>query len=275
MVKWLHVIASGTSILRNFELKRSEDAGRLGITGWFRLPPNHPAQEEAVRAARSGSKHEVFSVLSEFLRQSPETVSAELNAFLKYVSLANHAPPHEVGVLIFSTDTGTGYLCAALIHEYLRREGYAVVTNEPVRVEGLGTSEESFDDGLANLLDKVVNVIREKTAEGIKVYVNATAGFKAETSFLTMAAALAGATAAYYIHEAFREVIELPLPPLTINPKVRKLITLTGREGLSIGEFEETARSQGLNPNDLLERKLFILKGKVYPRKWLTLIAEV
>ena len=272
MVRWLHVIASGTSVLRNFELRVGGEARRLGVVGWFRLPPDDPRQEVAGRVAVEGVGSEVYDALREFLWGDPEGASAELNAFLKYVSLAGHAPPGDVGVLVFSTDTGVGYLCATLIHEFLRLKGYAVVTGEPVRVRGLGRSEESLDDGLANLLDSVVSVIKEHAGKGVRVYVNATAGFKAEATFLTMAAAVAGATAAYYIHEAFREVVELPLPPLTPDPRVIQLAKKAGREGMSREEFEEEAGKLGLNPQELLERKLFILKDRVLPRKWLTLI---
>jgi len=272
MVKWLHVIATGTSILRNFEFTFRDRARELSIEGWFRLPPSDPRQDEAWKVVRAGSDSETYRALRDYLRVNPRAASAELNAFLRYVSLSNHAPPKDVGVLVYSTDTGTGYLCAALIHEYLMEEGYATLTPEPVRVEGLGTSEESLDDGLANLLDKVVSVIKEKVSEGVRVYINATAGFKPETTFLTLAAAIAGATATYYIHEAFKEVIELPLPPLTIDPKIKQLIRKVGPEGTDVTEYEETARNLGLNPQELLERKLLTLKDKVKPRKWLTLI---
>jgi len=272
VVKWLHVIATGTSLLRNFEFRFRDRARELGIEGWFRLPPGDPRQEVAEGVARAGHGNEVYEALRDFLVNDPEGASAELNAFLNYVRVAGHAPPSEVGVLVYSTDTGVGYLCATLIHEYLRSKGYATVGAAPVRVEGLGTSEESFDDGLANLLDRVISVVKEEAGKGVKVYVNATAGFKAETSFLILAATLANATAAYYIHEAFREVIELPLPPLSINPKVKQLVTRTGPQGISIREFEDAARNLGLNPQELLERKLFVLKETVKPRKWLTLL---
>jgi len=275
MVKWFHVVATGTSILRNFEFRFSDRARELGINGWFRLPPNDPRQEVAESVARAGRGNKVYDALHDYLLNDPEGASAELNAFLNYVRVAGHAPPAEVGVLIYSTDTGTGYLCAKLIHEYLRSKGYAVVGETPTRVEGLGTSEESFDDGLTNLLDKVISKAREEAGKGVKVYVNATAGYKAETSFLTLAAALANATATYYIHEAFKEVIELPLPPLTIDPKIKQLIKRIGPEGTDVTEYEEVTRNLGLNPQELLERKLFTLKDKIKPRKWLTLIAGV
>ncbi len=274
MVRWLHVIPCGTSVLRNFELSRAGEARALGVVGWFRLPPSDPRQEEAWGVARAGGGSDVYRALLNYLRGGPESASAELNAFLKYVSLSGHAPPGEVGFLTYSTDTGTGYLCAKLIHEYLVGEGYAALTPEPVRVEGLGTSEESLDDGLTNLVDKVVGVIRGAVREGVKVYVNATAGFKPETTFLTLAAALAGATAVYYVHEAFRDVVELPLPPLTLSAGLRKLVKLAGADGMPREEFEEAARSLGLNPQELLEKKLFTLTDKVRPKRWLALLHE-
>lgn len=272
MVRWMHVIASGTSVLRNFEFVRRDEAVRLGVEGWFRLAPGDPRQELAERVVGEGRGNEVYEALWNFLAGDPEAASAEINAFLKYVSLAAHAPRSEVGVLVFSTDTGTGYLCAALVHEYLRSEGYVTLTPAPVRVSGLGTSEESLDDGLANLLDEVVSVIRDEVGRGVKVYVNATAGFKAETTFLALAAAMAGATAAYYIHESFREVVELPLPPLAIDSRVRELVEAIGPQGAEVREFEEAAKTLNLDPQELLEKKLFTLKEKVTPKEWLTIL---
>ncbi|MEM4650566.1 MAG: putative CRISPR-associated protein [Pyrobaculum sp.] len=44
-------------------------------------------------------------------------------------------------------------------------------------------------------------------------YVVATGGFKPESTFAVIAAYLAGAHGAVYIHETFKDVVELPIPP--------------------------------------------------------------
>jgi len=265
-VRWVHVVSVGTSLLANFERLNGGSAAALGITGWSRVGPSDPVQELALSRSRPGDP--VFNELFKSLKGDPRTYSAELNAFLRYVSLNSHAPPSSVGVLLYSTDTGTGYLCASVIHKYLGGEGYRLLSPKPVRVRGLGRSEELFDDALANLLDLVVSRITDWSGKGVPVYINATGGFKAETQFLVIAAAIAGAKAAYYIHETFRDVVELPLPPLRIHEGLEEVVRrFKGVGGLARDEFEGLCYRVGLDPVELeRDRKLVV---NLKPRKWL------
>ena len=267
MVRWVHVVSSGTSVLCNFERLRSDVASSLGVSGWCRADSEDPVQGVALCRARPGDP--VFDALLDFVGGDPEVASAELNAFLKYVGLSSHAPPPEVGVLIYSSDTGTGYLCASVIQEYLRRRGYALLTPNPIRIPGLGRSEEAFDDALSNLLDLVVRKIIDWSRKGVPVYINATGGYKAETQFLVLAAAVAGAKAAYYIHETFRDVIELPLPPLRIDERLEKLVRVIKAEGeLNPRRYEEICSQLGVDPQELMRDRKIITQD-YRPRKWL------
>ncbi len=266
MVRWVHIISVGTAILGNFERDFPNKARELGIKGWSKASPEDPIQQEALKHAKPGDR--IFDELFRYVNEKPKEASAELNAFLNYVELNNHAPPEDVGVLLYSTDTGTCYLCAMVDYEYLKSRHYQLLSPKPIRIEGLGRSVTVFDDALANLLDGIVTKVIEWSRKGVPVYINATGGFKAETQFLVLAAALAGAKAAYYIHETFKEVIELPLPPLTIDERIARLVKEYKKlGGLTRAEYEELCRRFGLDPRELeVDRKLFT---NLRPRKWL------
>ncbi len=266
MVRWVHIISVGTSLLGNFERSKPDLASKLGVKEWFKASPNDEVQDVALGHARVGDP--IFDSLLKFVKEGPEEASAELNAFLKYVRLNSHVPPKDVGVLLYSTDTGTCYLCASVISKYLRSKGYYLLSPKPLRIEGLGRCEELFDDALTNLLDKVVTKVAEWSRKDVPVYINATGGFKAETQFLVLAAAVSGAKAAYYIHETFKEVIELPLPPLRIDPRIEELVKYVKQYGvMSKSELEMKCMELGLDPKELeVDRKL-IKNNKL--RKWL------
>jgi len=254
-------------VLCNFERCRPDLTSSLGILGWCRAGPDDAVQGDAMRRARVGDP--VFDSLLKFVNEDPAAASAELNAFLKYVSLNSHTPPPEVGVLIYSSDTGTGYLCASLIQEYLRVRGYTLLTPNPVRVPKLGMSEEVFDDALTNLLDLVVRRVVSWSRKGVPVYINATGGYKAETQFLVLAAAIAGAKAAYYIHETFRDVIELPLPLLRLDRRLEELVRIYKEEGgLSPERYEEVCNKLGIDPQELMRDRKIVTQS-YRPRKWL------
>ena len=59
--------------------------------------------------------------------------------------------------------------------------------------------------------------------EGRLTYVVATGGYKPESTFAVIAAYLAGAHGAVYIHETFKDVVELPILPLQLEETLAKL----------------------------------------------------
>ena len=158
--------------------------------------------------------------------------------------------------------------------KYLSDEGYHLLTPKPLRIERLGSSEESFDDALANLLDKVITEVVKWSKKGVPVYVNATGGFKAETQFLVIAAALAGAKASYYIHETFKDVVELPLPLIKLDERLERLVSMVKSSGgvVSRSELEDMCRTLGLDISELEKDRKLIVKGTRL-RKWLLRLA--
>jgi len=250
------VISAGTSVLRNFIRDRAERARELGISEWGSIGFDHPDQAKAQALATRSSQ--VFRDLYEYVSSRPQRASAELNAFLKAVSLFNHSPPSEVGIYLFSSDTGTGYLSASIVFEFLRSQGYRMLSDDPIRIKGLGRNLLSFEDSLIDLIEKVVIKILEWNSKGYKVYLNLTGGFKPESAYLLLAGALAGARRAYYIHELFEDVVFIPLPKLTIDQKLTKLIEKLPNpyQTFSELELEEILRDEGLDLIELRDRGL-------------------
>ncbi|MGC9069529.1 MAG: putative CRISPR-associated protein, partial [Thermoprotei archaeon] len=173
MRKYLHVISTGTSILRNFErsLDYKNIVEKYGLRGWGELGPDDPKQSVIESFIMRGN--EVHESLLDFVRKDPRLASAELNSFLEYVVSHVHGRD-EVEVVIYCTDTNNNRLAAQIIYEYLRECGYYVV-GEPIKVKDFGVGVEKFDSGLINLLERVLRIIVNKSRQGYKVYINATA----------------------------------------------------------------------------------------------------
>lgn len=277
MVRNLHVIGTGTSVLRNFE-RSSEYRGiveRYGLRGWGELSPDDPRQGVIESFIRRGN--EVHDGLLEFVRRDPYSASAELNGFLRYVSVRGHGKD-DTEVVIYCTDTNNNRLAAQVIYEYLREEGYYVV-GEPVKVKDFGVGVEMFDSGLMNLLERVLRIIVSKSKQGYRVYINATAGYKPETTFMVIAAMLTlkVAPTVYYIHEAFRETVELPTLPLKIDDELVE-IAKKFIEPQPMYYAREMLKKYGYDLDDLIYSYRLLIdtdKGTVQTREWLRKIIEL
>ncbi len=200
-----------------------------------------------------------------------------MNAFLRAVSLFNHSPPKEVGVYVFSSDSGTGYLCASLVTEFLRDSGYSTLTKDPVRISGLGKNLLSFEDSLADLIDRVVTKILEWRRKGLKVYLNLTGGFKPESAYLVLAGALTGAQRAYYIHETFEDIVTIPLPKLAVDPKLANLVKKLRNpyQTFSETELEEILAGEELDLRELRERGIIQEKIPAFRKHVIKLVDEI
>jgi len=277
MRKYLHVIGTGTSVLRNFE--RYQDYGNIiekyGLRGCGELSPNDFKQKVIESFIMRGN--EDHEKLLEFIRRDPKYASAELNSFLRYVDEHRHSKDY-VEVVIYCTDTNNNRLAAQVIYEWLRENSYYVV-GEPIKVKDFGVGIEKFDSGLINLLERVLRIIVNKSRQGYKIYINATAGYKPETTFIVIAAMLTLKTAPtiYYIHEAFRETIELPTLPLKIDEswvEIAKMFI----EPKPMHDAREILKKFGYNLDDLIYSGTLLIdtdKGIVQTREWLKKIIEL
>lgn len=221
MVRFVYVCPVGTSLLQNFvrDLRWGDVVKRFEgfrIRDWFRLSPDdflNIVPDGYICSVVRG--HELFNVLLDFLRFNPREACAEVNGVYGIRDLFGHNP-RDVEVILYHTRTCNSRLCSSVLEDFLRSEGYLV---ESIEIRAL-RSVDDFELGLIEVLDKVVRLVVKKRSEGIKVYVNATPGFKSEVTFLVIASILAGANAVVYVHESFRSPVLLPVPPLTLNTKV-------------------------------------------------------
>ena len=215
----VHIIPVGTSILSNANPSRLEHMlpnsmknllktiRKYGVWEWGRAKPGSPSDEEAKKHAYIGSP--VFKVLKELVAWNPRLMSAELNSLLAFIEY--HPPLKPSQIYLYHTDTGTGKLCAEIVLSYLKDEDYQA---EIIRVKNLGLN---FEQGLIELLNQVGRLIHSKKKQGCRVYLNATAGYKAENAFIALAGWLLKADGIYYMHEAFNAPVMLPSIPVTIE----------------------------------------------------------
>ncbi len=221
-----HAIICGTSLLSNFVNKNKTEAVKLGITDWSRLDPDDARQIDAEKCAYKGNP--IFDKLYAFLDADPKGASAELNSFLRFCELYHD----EREVLLYCTDTGTGWLSAYVIYNYLKNNNIRMA-GEPKKLRYFRSSE-TFDDGLIDIIESLSNVIINKKRQGYKVHVNATGGFKPESTFAVIGAFIAGADSVYYRFESFRDLIRLPAIPLKLDAERYRSIIDELRESKSI-----------------------------------------
>jgi len=252
-VKNYHLVVCGTSILDNYSRipTISDEDKRICL-------------DDAEVRKRSSPADPFFIRVYEYLLKDPWKASAELNAMRKYLDegLVDE-------VYLYHTDTGKGTFCALIIEKYLSY-AYTLRVNS-IRVEGFGLME-FFEDGLVNLLDKLMSKIHELTKTKCKIYLNATGGFKPENAITVIAASLLNINEIYYIHERFAEPIKIPILPITITPKYTKILKelyeyhkLHGFASKT--RIEEIYGSETLN--ELKDRNLVKEEnGKIILRKW-------
>ncbi|MEM2363853.1 MAG: putative CRISPR-associated protein [Candidatus Nezhaarchaeales archaeon] len=213
--------------------------------------------------------HEIFEGMLEYVNSKPKESCAELNAFYSFLD-HRIAWKNVSEIYLYATDTASCMLCARVIYEHLRSEKSGlrpgVKVQEPIRVKHWGVGY--FEEGLKSLMDLLAGIIKSKKEQGYRVFVNATAGFKPEAVFATITSALLKADGVYYIHEAHRNLIYMPLLPLTIE---RKYVRALRKLGYWIPKkaAEELLRIEGLSLMDLEDMGLLEEKdGKVKVRKW-------
>ncbi len=242
----VHIVSVGTSILGNtLKLKNNPEImpeevrenvlnviEKYELWKFSRARPGSSLDEDAGKHAYKGSP--VFNTLLELVEWNPKFMSAELNALLCFSETYSRLKPDEI--YLYHTDTGAGKLCSQIIYYYLKKRGFKVY--EPIRVEEFGIS---FNRGLINLLNKVGRIIYSKKTQGHRVYLNVTAGYKAENAFLTLAGWLLGADGAYYMHESFNNPTLIPAIPVTVK-----------EEYLNIAR---ELRELGTTPKYILEQK--------------------
>jgi putative CRISPR-associated protein (TIGR02619 family) len=274
MEKYFHVISTGTSILQNFVRNNTEFAKKYRMEDWYRLKPFSQQQKYIEPYIAKGN--EVHEALLKYVSENPKKASAELNSFLTFIETYGHRK-EDIEFLLYSTDTNNNRLCAQIIYEYLISQDFRAAY-EVVVVKDFG---RDFEAGLVNLMERVIRIIKKKSEQKYRVYINATAGYKLETSFLVIASMLTlkKRPIAYYQHEAFDEPIIVPSLPITVDENLLKIAEMFEMETPVFIAREKLARFD-LNPDDLdvIYPYCFIRntdKGTIKTREWLITLLKI
>lgn len=186
----LHVITVGISLLTNFERAR-------GLN-----------RTQSLRKAAD---------LDKFLASDPRAASAELNALIGLLGDESELGKN-IGVSLVYTETRESKLCAGALKRYFTKKGVHVselklrgVELPAVGGDDLAERKKLAERGLEEFRDKVNDHIsrlkRQKPL--LKIFFNATGGYKAEIAILYALGKTLGIPV-YYLHETYKCVIDLP-----------------------------------------------------------------
>jgi len=276
------VIAStvGTSILSNLENDNNSKKSRK-LQDLLSRKPSWAAVDDDIQKEldrKSTLASSLFKEALNIVKLDPEKYSAELNSIINTLRTIQGNVVDELELFFYPTNTGASKFCAKIIYNYVKmdvddfkkRTGLAKDTKikayEPITLRGFGSDPGFFNNGLIELVDKFARIIINKTKQDYKVIVNSTAGFKAETAYITIMAMLAGAWRIVYMHEGFKEVVQLLSLPLAIDERYMRDLRKIGK-----GAQKQAVESMGIDVDALKERGLVDLEdGFVKPREWIT-----
>lgn len=144
--------------------------------------------------------------LANYIRHtSAEKASAETNSLSRLLQPGDH-------IVLLHSQTEESKKCAETLQRHYEGLGYKVSLRE---VPDLTYAESRFKmRGLRSLVATLIDLIRSERKQGREVVVNATGGFKAEIAYATLVGLLFDVPV-YYIHEAFRDIIEMPPTPIS------------------------------------------------------------
>jgi len=144
--------------------------------------------------------------LTNYIRNTdPEKVSAETNSLNRILEKGDK-------VIFLHSETEEGRLCASILSRFYGEQDFHTLSME---VENLTYAEKQFKmRGLRSLVAKMIKLIEDERNTGNEVLINATGGFKAEIAYATLVGLLFD-TPVYYIHDAFKDIIDFPPVPIS------------------------------------------------------------
>jgi len=201
----------GTSLLTN-HIESLLDANKINafasefLNGYQRTMHRKP--RDIVEIIKSDKEEELASCLKNTISSGNETqASAETNSLSK-ISLQSK------DILYFlSSNTLSGQICAKSLYQYYNGKNCFVVKG-PIIIQKL--EKDTFEGGLRELTDRIVEIIDKQKRQGNEIIINATAGYKPESAYATLSAILGGVKT-NYIHEEFDSAVELPPIPINFN----------------------------------------------------------
>jgi putative CRISPR-associated protein (TIGR02619 family) len=160
----------------------------------------------AMQALNKRKEELTDSILQDYISNTPpERASAETNSLCRLLD-------DECKLIFLYSHTPEGQLCADVHSRYYKKQGYVTECRE---IPDLTYTESRFKMwGLRSLVATLVELIRKERSKGNEVQINATGGFKAEIAYATLVGLLFNVRV-YYMHELFRDIIELPPVPVT------------------------------------------------------------
>jgi len=143
--------------------------------------------------------------LKAYLRQTdPVKASAETNSLSRMLAEGDK-------VVFLHSETEEGRNCAEALARFYEEEGFR---SELVMIPHLTYAEKQFKmRGLRSLVGTIVELVEREKVAGNDVAINATGGFKAEIAYATLIGLLYDIPV-YYIHDAFKEIVDLPPAPI-------------------------------------------------------------
>jgi putative CRISPR-associated protein (TIGR02619 family) len=218
------LITCGASLLTNAlkDTKSSDKLRKYGLDKIMSMDISSIEYEKVRGYAYKG--HEVFQTLLDYIKADSIKASAELNTLELFLRL-HKLSYNDVKIYLYRSDTSVGLLIANVLEHYLQEKGSIVST---IEVKGFGTAKtlNEFQEGMVDLMTKIIRVtkgIKANNSKG-KVYVLASGGFKPETTAAVIAALLAQADGIYYVYEHNRELVAIPAIPLAINHNALDLL---------------------------------------------------
>jgi putative CRISPR-associated protein (TIGR02619 family) len=144
--------------------------------------------------------------LANYLRHGDVVkASAETNSLARLLQAQDR-------VIFLCSQTSEGRQCAEALARFYQHVGH---DTRVLEVPDLTYAERRFKmRGLRSLVATLIDQIRRERAQSRSVHINATGGFKAEIAYATLVGLLFDVPV-YYIHEAFRDIIEMPPSPIS------------------------------------------------------------
>lgn len=274
MVSVCYISLVGTSLLGNFNRalgaryrSRYPDFGE-----WYRLSPsddrNRIPDGDVCNALEDRS---LIGDMISFVVNERGRSCAEVNGVLGIQSVFGHSPGN-VEIVLLYTKTCTARLVSKVLVEAFQGLGF----QKPLLIElSKIESVDEFDYGLVELLDKVFSIVSDRRSRGMRIYINATPGFKAETAFIVIASMLLGVDAAIYIHESFDYPVILPSLPIAIRKEeLEPLLKVFGEDNsIHINAFVSALGDSKLR--EYVDKGIVRMKGEeVVIRPWIRYLIE-
>jgi len=137
-------------------------------------------------------------------RMTPVEASAETNSLSRLMEKGDH-------VVLLHSATDKGRTCASALIRWIEKQNVGASMHE---IAHLSYESKAFKlRGLGSLASALAREIRKARQAGAEPVINATGGFKAEAAVAAQVGQVFGIPV-YYIHDAFKEIIELPSAPI-------------------------------------------------------------